>query len=130
MIRTYKPSDLDAIRRMHAESNLPNVCFPDLESKLCIVKIVTEEKGKVVQFGAIRLTGEAFTLVDHGYATPEKRHDLMQQLVAHGLKGAADYGLDEVSAWLPPNIEKSFGPRLEAMGWIRSPWPNYTALLK
>ncbi len=130
MIRPYKPADLDAIRRMHAVSGLPPVCMPNLSSELMIVKICTEEGGKVVQFGGVKLTGEAFTLVDHDFATPEKRHFLLEQLISQGLRRSAEYGIEDVSAWLPPVVEKSFGPRLIEMGWIKSPWQNYTALLK
>jgi hypothetical protein len=130
LIRAYQPRDWEAIRRMHAESGLPDVCLPDMVSRLMVVKIVAEENGKVVQFGGVRLTGECFSLLDHAWATPETRWDAMQLLIAHGLSKAADYGLDQVSAWLPPGVQESFGPRLEAMGWIKSPWPNWTAILK
>ena len=130
MIRPYRESDFEAVKKMHAASGLPPTCMPNLASELMIVKICTEEAGKVVQFGGVRLTGEAFTLVDHGFETPEKRYFLLEQLIAQGLRRSAEYGIEDVSAWLPPVVEKSFGSRLIEMGWIKSPWANYTAILK
>ena len=130
MIRAYRESDIDAIKRIHRASGLPETCFPPLQSANCIVKVVAEDSQGITQAGFVKLTGEAFVLVDHSRRSSQERWETLQRLVARGLKDSADYGIDDVSAWIPPEIEPSFGKRLEALGWIRSPWRNYTALLR
>jgi len=130
VIRPYDARDFEAIKKLHAKSGLPSVCFPDLQSRNLVVSIVRENGRGVTQAGFVKLTGEAYVLVDHDSETPQERWAELGELIAQGLAGAAAYGLDDVSAWLPPELEKSFGPRLESLGWIRSPWRNYTALLR
>lgn len=129
-IRAYREDDLAAIERMHRESGLPANCLPVLTNPLFKVKIVADQQGKVVQAGFVKLTGEAFILVDHTHATPQERLDALEELVVHGLADAAKVGLDDVSAWLPPEVERAFGPRLKALGFRESPWKSYSALLR
>lgn len=128
-IRPYTEADLAAIKRMHIDSGLPLNCFPDLTNPNFKVRIIADHRGKAILAGFVKLTGEAFILVDHSYAVPGKRLDALEQLVAFGLAEAAKKKLDDVSAWLPPEVEKAFGPRLEDLGFVKSPWPSYTAVL-
>lgn len=129
-IRAYSDADFAAIRRLHEKAGLPSNCFPPLANPNMIVKLVAEHDGRIVQFGGVKLTGEAFVLADHSEGTPQERWDIMQRLIASGLRRAADASLDDVTCFVPPELEKSFGPRLESLGWVRSPWPSWTALLK
>jgi hypothetical protein len=129
-IRVYHPSDLAAIKAMHAQSGLPPECLPPVESPLLFVKLVAEEDGKVTQAGFVKLTGEAYVLVDHEHGTAERRFETLRYIVAHGLNTASREGLQDVSCWLPPEVQQSFGARLESLGFIKSPWQSYTALLE
>ena len=45
------------------------------------------------------------------------------------LQAAAAQGLSDVQAYLPPQVARSFGRRLERMGWRRDPWTCYTRAL-
>lgn len=130
MIRTYKPEDILAVTKMHADSGLNPTCMPDLLNPNFVVRLVADEGGKPVQAGFVKLTGEAYVLVDHNHATPQERNSLLGDLIAHGLSRAAAYGLEDVSAWIPPELEKSFGGRLKDLGWNKSPWACYSALLR
>lgn len=130
MIRPYQPSDFDAVKRLHVKSGLPTACFPPLNNPNVVVQLVTEEAGSVVQFGCVKLTGEAFVLLDHDHSNPGERWTHLGDLAAMVLRGAAEKGIEDVSAWIPPSLCDSFGKRLEALGAIRSPWPNYTFLLR
>jgi hypothetical protein len=113
---------------MYRESGLPENCLPALNDPRFVVKLVAEAAGKVVQAGFVKLIGEAFVLVDHSHSNPGERLDVLTELVARGLAGASRH-VNEVSAWLPPEVEASFGPRLVELGWIKSPWSSYSALL-
>lgn len=130
MIRNFKPSDTDVLREMHQKSGLPPQCWPDLTDPLYIVKIVQEEKGRVVQAGFVRTIGECYIMADHDYATPERRWEIMQELIIQGLHDTAAKGIRDASCWLPPSLEKSFGPRLKSLGFLPSPWPCYSIILK
>jgi hypothetical protein len=56
------------------------------------------------------------------------------QLLALHRAGEQDLlarGLDDVHAWLPPQIARRFGRRLESLGWIRDDsWTPYCRRLK
>jgi hypothetical protein len=130
LIRDFKLSDLEAVKELHAKSGLPSVCLPDLTNPLFFVKVVAESNGKVVQAGFVKLIGEAYILVDHDAGEPGERLSTLESVVCKGLSSASAKGLSDVSAWLPPDLEKSFGPRLKALGFIRSPWPNFSVLLE
>jgi hypothetical protein len=130
MIRPYGKEDLAAITRIHAQSGLPPACCPNPANDLFVVKVVADEKGKVVQAGFVKITGEAYVLVDHEFGTPDQRLEIMESLVIRGLYNAAMKGFEDVSCWIPPLVEKSFAPRLKALGFERSPWQSYTAILK
>ena len=130
MIRPYDARDFEAIRKLHAKSGLPAACLPDARNPNFIVSLVSAKGKDIMQAGFVKLTGEAFVLVDHETGTPQERWADTSELIAHGLASAAAYGIDDISAWLPPELEKSFGPRLESLGWIKSPWRSYSALLR
>jgi hypothetical protein len=146
MIRAYEQKDFETIKRIHQSTGLPPNCFPDARQPLFTVKVIAEECGEVVQAGFVKLTGEAYVLVDHHFSTPENRLAIMESLVIRGLHEAAlaqevtcqhcknvigvRPGLEDVSCWLPPGMEKSFWPRLKVLGFEKSKWQSYTALLR
>lgn len=124
-IRPYTDADFEAVRRLHAASGLPDACMPPLTSQLFRVKMCAENSHGISQFGAIRLTGEAFVLVDHEAGTPKERWMTLQRLAASALAEAAALGLEQVTAWLPPEAD-GFGRRLEALGAVKSRWQSWT----
>jgi hypothetical protein len=74
----------------------------------------------------LRLTAETYLLHDPAAGTPRQRwrnflamHDAVRQ-------DAAARGLDDAQAFLPPRIARSFGRRLERLGWSRDPWPCFS----
>ena len=74
----------------------------------------------------LRLTAETYLLHDPAAGTPRQRwqHFLaLHDAVAHD---AAARGLDDAQAFLPPRIARSFGRRLERLGWTRDPWPCFS----
>ena len=128
-VRDYSPTDLEIMQRIHKASGLPANCLPNLASPLFVVKKVAENGSGPAVAGFLRLTGEIFILIDHSKGTPESRWEALQELCAQGLNEAANLGLDCATAWLPPEIEKSFGGRLIDLGFQRSPWPSFSAII-
>jgi hypothetical protein len=125
-IREYTASDLDALRRMHAQQNFA-YAFPDLADPLFLSKLVVEdESSQPVMASLARLTCEMYLLLDPGAGTPRDRYARMLALHAAGERDLLMRGLEDAHAWLPPSIAKRFGRRLASLGWVRdNSWTPY-----
>lgn len=131
MIRAYfVDTDEDQIKKIHATNELPKQCLLDLGSPLVLYTGVVEIEKKVVMACSLRGTAELFLFVDHEAGTPEERWQWMQELKEHIVHEAWLLGLDQISAWIPGKLEKTFAPRLEEMGFIKSPWSCYTLAIE
>ncbi len=75
---------------------------------------------------ALRGMAEIYVLVDHDAATPQQRWEWLQEINAEMKQQAWLLGLDQISCWVPTRLEKIFGPRLEELGYQKSPWQSYT----
>jgi hypothetical protein len=129
LIRKYEPRDFESLKAIHASSGLPVNCMPDLSDELFIVKFVAEENGRVVQGAFVKQIAEGFVLVDRGYGSPEKKWDILQELVTQGLHAARLKGIRDLSCWVPPKLEQTFAGRLNDLGFERSPWPSFSITL-
>ncbi len=80
----------------------------------------------IVGAALLRLTAEAYLLLDPKAGTPRQRWEWLLGL--HGVteREAARRGLEDVHAWLPPGIAAKFGKRLTKLGWVRDDeWTPY-----
>ncbi len=131
LIREYTPADLDALRRMHASQGF-DYAFPDLSDPIFISKLILEDdSGRPVMAALARLTCEMYLLMNRGAGNARAR---WKQLLALHRAGELDLlarGLDDAHAWLPPQIARRFGRRLESLGWLRDDsWTPYCRRLK
>lgn len=142
LIREYHESDLDALRAVHAAQGF-EYALPDLSNPLFVSKLVLTRKdvgssdaaegqsGKVVGAALLRLTAEAYLLLDPGAGTPRERWQWLLALHAAAERDAWQRGLEDVHAWLPPTIAKRFGKRINTLGWIRDDtWTPYCKKLE
>ncbi len=127
-IRAYEQSDLDALRAIHARQGF-GYAFPDLSNPLFLTKLVLgrEEGGKGIAAAALlRLTAEAYLLLDPDAGTPRDKWQSLLELHEATRCDAMARGLEDVHAWLPPGITSKFGKRLARLGWIRDDtWTPY-----
>jgi hypothetical protein len=130
-IREYKEQDLGALRAIHARQGF-EYALPDLNNPLFLTKIVLAETspenqpGKIVGAALLRLTAEAYLLLDPKWGTPRERWQALLTLHAAAERDAWRRGLEDVHAWLPPGLEKKFGKRIERLGWLRDDkWTPY-----
>jgi hypothetical protein len=138
-VRAYEESDAEELRKIHAQQGF-SYSFPDLRNPLFLTKLVLveEEAGREVAadksacqeqiLGAalLRLTSEAYLLLDPNAGTPKQRWQWLLSLHATAERDAAQRGLEDVHAWLPPAIAKKFGRRLTRLGWVRDDeWTPY-----
>jgi hypothetical protein len=118
IIREYTPADFEAVKRLHQEM-AHDYKLPDLTSPLFLVRKVAELDGKVVAVGALMMQVETYMWVDHEVGDPEDRWAAVQAMNDAGMEDAWFQGIDCAVLWCPPDLEKSFGKRLEALGFKR-----------
>jgi hypothetical protein len=130
-VREYQPEDLEALRALHAAQGFPYK-FPDLANPLFVTKLVLTDAddrqagGAIAGAALLRLTAEAYLLLDPRSGTPRERLERLLTLHAAAERDAWRNGLEDVHAWLPPQIARRFGRRLARLGWLRDDaWTPY-----
>ena len=126
LIRTYEPRDREALERIHRGQGFGYV-LPDLDHPIFLTKLVLHSDGEIVEKGliaaaALKLTAEAYLLIDPKVGTPQDRLLSIMALHEAVRQDAYRKGLHDVHAFLPPRVSKGFGRRLRALGWQREPW--------
>jgi len=87
--------------------------------------------GKILGAALLRLTAEAYLLLDPKQGTPRERWQALLALHASAERDAWRRGLEDVHAWLPPPIAKKFGKRIARLGWLRDDaWTPYCKKLE
>ena len=85
-----------------------------------------DRHGGILGAALLRLTAEAYHLLDPKAGTPRERWQWLLALHAAAERDAWQRGLEDVHAWLPPPIAKKFGKRIERLGWRRDDtWTPY-----
>jgi len=130
IVREYTDADRETLRAMHAAQGF-TYPFPDLADPLFLVRAVVEDRGQPRMAALLRLTAEAYLLADPREGTPRERERWRWLLALHEASraAAAARGLADVQAFLPPEVARPFGRRLQALGWRRDPWTCYTRQL-
>lgn len=87
--------------------------------------------GRILGAALLRLTAEAYLLLDPRTGTPRERWQWLLALHEAARRDAWQRGLEDVHAWLPPAIAQKFGRRLERLGWRRDDaWTPYCKRLE
>ncbi len=132
-IREYAEGDLEALKAIHARQGFA-YAFPDLRNPLFLTKLVLgrEAGGKGIAGAALlRLTAEAFLLLDPEEGSPRERWQWLLGLHEATRRDALARGLEDVHAWLPPKIAGRFGKHLVRLGWVRDDgWTPYCRRLR
>lgn len=81
---------------------------------------------RIVMAVLLRLTAETYFLHDPDAGTPRDRWQRLLALHEAARQAAAARGLDDVQAFVPPQIARAFGRRLTQLGWSRDPWPCFS----
>ncbi len=142
-IREYRESDLAALRAIHAAQGF-DYPLPDLSNPLFVTKLIlsesqaeaneespsakidTPQQEKIIGAAFLRLTAEAYLLLEPKAGTPRERWQWLLQLHAATERDAWNRGLEDVHAWLPPPIAQKFGKRITPLGWNRDDaWTPY-----
>lgn len=124
-IRSYVPSDLQAIQRIH-DANGVDYRLPRLGSMP--VNKVLEVNGEVRAAYGMELTLECHLWLDKSkWTDAEAKWLTIKALDKEANEAAAGLGFDSVLCCLPPGYNR-FGKRLKDLGFteIRPDWAVYT----
>ena len=141
MIRPFEDFDMPRAIEIHQANGLDGRCMPNLtitnaEGKevpnpLFIVKAVKMHEGQSAVMGFLKVTSELYLLIDHTVGTPEQRLEWLKEGVEYIKQKAWRHGIEQITVFVPTEIEASFGPRLvDDLQFIRSPWQSYTLNLE
>jgi hypothetical protein len=128
IVREYDNDDCDALRAMHAAQGFAYE-LPNLDDPLFLVRAVVEDERRPRMAAFLRLTAEAYLLADPHDGSPRQRWQWLLALHDATRQAAAQRGLDDTQAFLPPRVARAFGRRLTRLGWRRDPWTCYTRQL-
>lgn len=137
MIRQFTQEDESSALEIHRVNELPDNCFPNLyiwneqcekvPNPLFMVKAVHQtEDGTPSMMAFVKITGEIFLLLSHEVGTPEQRWEWLKEFKEWVAQEAYRHGLEQISAFVPPEIEESFAKRLQDMGFQKSPYVCWT----
>ena len=116
------------VREWHRQSGF-GYPLPNLLSPLAVVRGVAERDGKIVAAGIVRLIGEEYLLLNPDSSPTTRARAALELQAGLELDAKQFHGLDSISAWIPPEIEGEFAEKIVRLGWIKSPWQNYTRFL-
>ena len=120
-VRPIKPSDRPILERWAKESG-----FPYIEA--IEVYVVADEDDQPVMACAPHQIVELYLWVD-GAQHPAMRLHALRLLHDAMIPALKAQGIDEVNAFLPPEIERKFGRRLmRSFGWVRN-WVSFARKL-
>lgn len=112
------------IAELHQKMGI-NYPLPNFESPLMIL---TEESKSRKAACAVKMIGEAYLWIDPE-SSARDRVEGIREVSEKAIEAARIFKLEDVSAWIPPQIEPRFAHMLSELGWRRSPWPAWSRLL-
>ena len=128
-IRDWVDSDMEKLAQFHREMG-PRFPLPESFGPLFAVrKAVVDENGEVVALATVKLIGEAYIWLNTS-ESGFKRAKCVKLLNESCSQEASRLGIDEVSAWIPPKLMRCFKGALAKLGWRKSPWRNWSFLIK
>lgn len=123
--RPFRPEDLPLLKSFIEASGFP---YPDLNSPLieCIQVVVDDSDTPVAAYIAERIV-QSYVLIQP--MAPHAKLHVLRVLHTDIPIILKTFGYTWVEAYIPPELVKRFGRRLErSFGWVRS-WPSWTKKL-
>lgn len=140
MIRNYEMSEFSKIVKLQEANDLPPECLPDLTietpdgkqepNPLFVVKRVLEHDGKIAMMCFLKVRSELYFFIDHTVGTPEERWEMLKEFTEDMKQQAWKLGFDQMTAFVPREIEQSFSKRLKDLGFIQSGFIPYSMNLE
>lgn len=138
-IRDFQWADIPRLQEIFSLQGLPPQCWPELvlqkgkkliqNPRYAIKKLLEDESGKVAMAALLKVTSEPYLLLDHAAENPGWRWEALQALVEDMAAEAKKRGFEDATCWVPPDKIASFAPRLQALGFVPSPWQSFSRRL-
>lgn len=135
-IRDIRESDLPILKEWHSAAGF-DYTFPEFfeDGKLspifASVRVEVDDDDRPIQVLAAKKTVEMYFLLDSTWRNPRWRLEAFSQLHEDMRGQLLAHDLEDVNAWLPPEVEKSFGRKLmRIFGWMPSRWKSYSRRLE
>ena len=100
--------------------------MPDLSDPIFTAGTIAEDESGIQAAAFLRITAEAFLFMDPKHGTPRERWKALLQIHESVKWQTKEMGLQDVHAFLPPNLGKGFDRRLKKLGWGTDPWRVYS----
>lgn len=107
------------IEALHSDSGF-DYEMPDLERNPALFPIRRSivKDGQLMAAGLLKVDLEAYLFVNHEAGEPAERLAAIWMLQEDMTDKARQMGFNQIYCVLPPEVEKSFRPRLEHFGWL------------
>ena len=103
--------------------------MPDLSDPTFALGVVAEDgEAQMALFGKAHL--EMYLMMDPEWSTPRARWQTFLKVHERMRLAASGMGFDSVTAYIPPQLVKAFGRRLEKLGWGRDQWSSFSFKLR
>jgi len=136
MIRDFEPRDLKTVKELLVANGLPAECMPDLlitdatgrkkKNPLFVLRRVYEHDNKTAMICLLKVRSELYFFIDHTVGTPELRWEMLKEFTEDMRQQAWKLGFDQFTAFVPTEVDQSFGKRMQELGFVRSPWVAYS----
>jgi hypothetical protein len=129
-VREYTDADFTAVKRIYEASGF-GYTLPNLSGEGFFSRRVVGGVQDVGMACFLRRTAECYLISDPNWRTPAWRLEAIRQLHRTGLADAREAKVQEIIAFLPPQVEQKFGRRLKRdFGWNDwergKEWRGYT----
>jgi hypothetical protein len=109
--------EVNDIIRVHEQSGF-NYKFPSFQGNpLFPIQRTVSMNGKFIAASLVKVEAEVYLFMNHTVGTPEDRWEALKNLHDDVVTKARLIGFDSLMCAVPPEIEKSFAPRLRELGW-------------
>jgi len=124
-IRQIQEYDVEKLIEIHSSLGF-DYKFPNLNEFFPIPTVVDHNDSPIMVVASLP-TVELFFFCDPSWETPGMRMEAFKSIHEFVRKDLSSRGIVEANAWLPPQVAKSFGRRLQKMGWNHNRnWPCFS----
>lgn len=129
IVREYTDGDFAEIKRLHELSGFGYELPASLSGQGFVSHRVIEDEQGIAMACFLRRTAEAYLIKDPAWRTPAWRMEAFRQLHLTCVGDAKAEHVQDIVAFLPPTVTKSFGRRLDKLGWAtyrQEMWKPYS----
>jgi hypothetical protein len=120
ILRPVQPGDCERIKSLMGLKDW------DLPEGNYLSQIAVIDGERAVAFGFSRLVSEAYFVGDGDWRTPAWRWEALKLVHNAARDETVAKGIHKAITWVPVQIAKSYGRRLESLGWRKAENPSFT----